>query len=104
MKHTKGNEMKHAPGPWKIGENISGSIDHKIFGIFANDETESNGPSSICTCNEADATLIAAAPELLKIAIAYRNLLKTMAHTDGEVTTFHHIESVIAKARGSHEL
>lgn len=37
--------------------------------------------------------------ELLSIAQAYRNMLKTMAHTDGEVATFHHIEEVLAKAK-----
>ena len=47
---------------------------------------------------DANARLIAAAPELLKIAQAYRNLLRTMAHTEGEVATFEHIESIIAKA------
>lgn len=49
------------------------------------------------------ASLIAAAPELLDIAKAYRNLLKTMAHTDGEVATFQHIESVLARATGEQE-
>ena len=38
--------------------------------------------------------------ELLTIAKAYRNLLKTMAHTDGEVATYHHINDVLAKAEG----
>ena len=37
-------------------------------------------------------------PELLKIAQAYRNLLKTMAHTEEEVATFNHINAVIAAA------
>jgi hypothetical protein len=39
-------------------------------------------------------------PELLKIAKAYRNLLRTMASTEGELATFAHIESVLAKAEG----
>ena len=38
--------------------------------------------------------------ELLSIAKAYRNLLRTMAHSDGEVATFHYIENVIARAEG----
>jgi hypothetical protein len=46
--------------------------------------------------DEEEARLIAAAPELLEIAKAYRNLLRTAAHTDGEVATFQHIEQVIA--------
>ena len=39
--------------------------------------------------------------ELLRIAKAYRNYLRTAAHTEGEVATFHHIESVIAKVEGT---
>ncbi len=53
--------------------------------------------TSIARC-EANARLISAAPELLEIAKAYRNLLKTMAHTEGEVKTFQHIQNIIAKA------
>ena len=37
--------------------------------------------------------------ELVLIAQAYRNYLKTMAHTDGEVATFHHIEGALARAK-----
>ena len=37
--------------------------------------------------------------ELVLIAQAYRNLLKTMVHTDGEVATYHHISDVLAKAK-----
>ena len=39
--------------------------------------------------------------DLLSIAKAYRNLLRTAAHTEGEVATFHHINDVLAKAEGS---
>jgi hypothetical protein len=49
---------------------------------------------------EANARLIASAPELLEIVKAYRNLLRTMASTEGELATFAHIESVLAKAEG----
>jgi hypothetical protein len=48
----------------------------------------------------ANARLIAAAPDLLEIAKAYRNLLRTMAHTDGDIATFHHVEAAIAQAEG----
>lgn len=37
---------------------------------------------------------------LIDIAKAYRNLLRTSAHTDGEVATYHHIEATIAKIEG----
>jgi hypothetical protein len=34
---------------------------------------------------------------LFVIAQAYRNYLRTAAHTEGEVATFHHIEATLAK-------
>ena len=45
----------------------------------------------------ANARLIAAAPELLAIAKAYRNLLKTSATTEAELATFQMIESTLAR-------
>lgn len=47
------------------------------------------------------ATVLAVVLELLTIAKAYRNLLRTSAHTEGEVATFHHIGEIIAKAEGT---
>jgi hypothetical protein len=87
---------KHTPGPWKHkadrleiwdGNNLP-IADVRCFRV-ADDAINAN------------AALIAASPELLAIAKAYRNLLRTAAHTDGEVATFHHIESVIARAEGN---
>jgi hypothetical protein len=49
---------------------------------------------------EANAALFAVAHDLLNIAQAYRNLLKTAAHTEGEAATYAHIGEVIAKATG----
>lgn len=49
---------------------------------------------------EERARMFAAAPELLQIAKAYRNLLKTMASSEGEVATFEHVEGVILRAEG----
>ena len=42
----------------------------------------------------------AAAPDLYRIAVAYRNLLKTMAHTEGEVATYQHICDIINTIEG----
>jgi len=49
---------------------------------------------------EANARLIAKAPELLIAAIAYRNHLKTAASTEGEVRTYEHLCDLIAQATG----
>jgi hypothetical protein len=85
----------HTPGPWRIDSKTR-------FG----DYTIAAG-ESVKTCefiaktqSEANARLIAASPELLEIVKAYRNLLRTMASTEGELATFAHIESVLAKAEG----
>lgn len=91
--------MKHTPGPWFYKK----THDARIKGFVRH--TEQVGISAICRVminsqTEANGHLIAAAPELLEIAIAYRNLLKTMAHSDGEVATYEHIQSVIAKGTG----
>lgn len=86
---------KFTPGPWvsdftfRDGIWIDPHVAHVYLCEYTNEETV-----------KANARLILAAPTLFEIAKAYRNLLKTMAHTEGEVATFHHIESVIAKIEG----
>ena len=95
MRHNKDGSVRpqsmqgHTPGPWTVTVNGIKSPDGHIVYF-----DKSGGP------HETDARLIAAAPELLDIARAYHNLLRTMAHTDGEVSTFEHIGEVIAKATG----
>jgi hypothetical protein len=83
---------KATPGPWYVHAGTLGGE----YTVWAPSEAR---PITVQT-TKANAHLIAAAPELLKIAEAYRNLLRSAAHTEGEVATFHHIESVIAKVRG----
>lgn len=96
-------KTKHTPGPWKV----STTYKKAQYGKF-NITSWANQRQSICRlsarenytaeCAEADARLIAAAPDLLKIAQAYHNHLRTAAHTDGQVATYEHIAAVIAKA------
>lgn len=92
---------KHTPGPWQVNQKRR---DRPIITV---DTCAAVSASLVEICemqntpqDETNARLIAAAPELLQIAEAYRNLLRTMAHTEGEVATFQHIESVLIKARG----
>lgn len=96
---------KSTPGPWSceiryFGYQICIPSGHSLFtwkpaGKF--------NPliSKIDSEQLHNGFLVAAAPDLLEIAKAYRNLLRTMAHTDGEVQTFQHIESVINRAEGN---
>ncbi len=97
------NTSKHTPGPWTIDGTkwintpdsggyrcvtVSGE-DYDIANVMVDEGDETQ---------EANAALVCAAPDLLTIAIAYRNLLKSMASSDGEVATFHHVSAIIAKA------
>ena len=85
---------KHTPGPWRRHEKTEGCDSGTVLaGYNKIVALVSDRPEQ-----EANARLIAQVPELLLIAIAYRNLLKTMAHTEEEVATFNHINAVIAAA------
>ena len=84
---------KHTQGPWhNNGADIfqGGKKDRLIAfcGYGATNEIEAN------------ACLIAAAPELLKIAKAYMNLLKKFSNNEGDVATFNHIVSTIKEIEG----
>lgn len=86
---------QHTPTPWTYEIDADESV------IFHEDiATIARLPDDLM--NHADNAVyivkcVNAHEELLRIAKAYRNLLKTMASTDDEVLTFHHIEKVIAK-------
>lgn len=82
-------EKKYTPFTVRQNDGPFGSDDYTIL--------TGHGNFFARTYSSADAKLIAAAPELLQIAIAYRNLLKTMSQTEDECATFTHIESVISK-------
>ena len=94
--------ISHTPGPWRIAKEINNE------GTWIEcTHAESGENDEICHCTattiseserDANARLIVMSPALLKIAEAYRNLLRTMAHTEGEVRTFEHIEATIAAA------
>jgi len=93
MKHS------HTPGPWKVvdyGHDNIVHIEHEPGASIA----QAGGPTTDIDLAHANARLIAAAPTLLEIAKAYRNLLRTYAHTDGQVATFAHISDVIEQIEG----
>ena len=92
---------KHTPCPWAtVPTTAKGAHpDTKRLDIVSHGAEFS--PSFVAgDILPDDARLIAAAPDLLEIAKAYRNLLRTMAHTDGDIATFHHVETAITQAEG----
>jgi hypothetical protein len=100
MSNTNNKTGRHTAGPWTLNNSVVHGSDggtictfkYPIYPLSTGDDEYSS-----------NARLIAAAPELLEIAKAYRNLLKTSAHTEGEVATYAHIENVLAKATGGAE-
>lgn len=69
---------RHTPGPWRVHDRgpspVHGVINPNFarWVIFAGDETESRGPSSICDQSiEADAYLIAGGPDMLQALIDF---------------------------------
>ena len=86
----------HTPGPWKYEHNC---LDN--FRLDAGDVNIIGG----CGCcgspsinSEANARLIASAPDLLEALIAARDLIDVVVPFEGDV--FRKINSVIARAIG----
>lgn len=101
---TTQTKTTYTPGPWELVHHTAPEHDgdRAIYGPGKNAKfiCDMNGGPNDDSETLANARLIASAPELLEIAHAYRNLLKSMSHSDGEVATFNYIESVLAKAEG----
>ena len=99
-------EAKHTPGPWKLntdgdtGMNDSGcildSVGHvivtDIYGTFKNGRTTGEA--------EANARLIAAAPDLLAAAESVLAFLEQIGYHGGGNTPAINLQRAIAKARG----
>ena len=102
------NEIKHTPGPWKVG--MGGSIrcdytdkdgDDIIIGGIKNRSIQI-GSSPFSTPNQkeqsANAHLIAAAPELLEALELCEEALKSAGHE--QWVAYRATVAAIAKARG----
>lgn len=97
---------KHTPGPWHIAEygmNKDGTPKH--YGIVHGDITIANlGTSTNKNAKEMDANarLIAAAPDLLEALLDMWNLINVDVSTDTikAGTTFKTARAAIAKATG----
>lgn len=98
--HMGGLKVKHTPGPWKVGSvvngiesyriNIAGEDHHHVAKVSSRSDDEI----------KANATLIAAAPELLEACKAYADKYFSRAKGDLERLTpeARQILNAIAKA------
>lgn len=90
------DDMSHTPGPWAVAKSHDGF------------RTVSNGSKTICTVGEADlfpqieddAALIAAAPELLRIAKRLHSLMESGDIDGRDWTEFGQLDSIISQAGG----
>ena len=95
--------MSHTPGPWEMGE----LVDHDQDGAIFVDGYQVAGPAGCYVDAEADARLIATAPELLEVVeVAQGSLCGFICwHSLGSETKHSDIclrlVAVIAKAKGA---
>lgn len=83
------NNTKHTAGPWSYAH---GSKD-LITGPDGQDVAyvDTSIPERTRAERTANLELIRRAPELLRAAAAYRNHLRTAAHTEEQVRTYEHL-------------
>lgn len=101
------SEAKHTPGPWRIHDMEDDAIvAERVQGVRGGAEVANVARSCWPENIEADARLIAAAPELLAAlqgCIAYRNweLAEGGVVPQPLIGTFKRAEATIAKATGA---
>lgn len=98
------NATKHTPGPWKILDTTRCN-GYEIFRIGGNNAGGSWAESITSGDRDANARLIAAAPELLEALLAAIPELPTHDHPDGladyECPALRKARAAIAKATGT---
>lgn len=87
--------MKHTPGPWEISVDTHGNLDICMTGAG-----DMIADLKDCLNAEANASLIAAAPELLEAAKDALQSLKRLSDAEGayRITVIQELESAIGKA------
>jgi hypothetical protein len=101
------SEAKHTPGPWILSESLGSSNSYKIekepgglvVKIYGRDANIPTGEIVRVKRTEANARLIAAAPDLLA---ACENALATITgeRVGGAISTEIELRAAIAKAKG----
>lgn len=89
---------RHTPGPWIYSAKLSGSENHRGFGIRSTDGwalADVQPADEDGATGEANARLIAAAPDLLA---ALKAMIRMPLMTD---TTYNHCRSIFCQAHKS---
>lgn len=91
---------QHTPGPWSLDKHTNCDIvaANGTLEIATTHEALLTGGYRDPATAQADAKLIAAAPELLALVIQYRDDLKRPPHGDSLYRRMEAIEAAIAKA------
>ena len=96
-------EQKHTPGPWRVGDGSFVIGNHPAPGITGSDDVHHYGGHLICeSVSQANARLIAAAPELLEAA---KQALQVFVDQgwDDDLSAAKSLKAAIAKAEGGAE-
>jgi hypothetical protein len=94
-------KTKHTPGPWKIGKGSFIISDSPSPGIPGSDEVDYYGGHLICeSVSKSNATLIAAAPDLLQSLIDVMDYWTGHVDYDASWEVAITARNAIAKAKG----
>ena len=91
---------KHTPGPWRVVDSWN---DHMVEGQNGEEIIWQDGPHNTPTINEANARLIAAAPDLLEALEDLILLAQAVMHENGGYMVDDELSdarAAIAKAKG----
>ena len=96
---------EHTPGPWHVGNGSFVISDYPAPGIIGSDDVHHYGGHLICeSVSQANACLIAAAPDLLAalkgFVLAFELTGKRLVSLSGKPTTYDKAVAAIAKAEG----
>jgi hypothetical protein len=101
---------KHTPGPWKIAERSRVVLDNAQLIRPVDDRNHEHGATAIVALGDANARLIAAAPELLEALRPFQELYKqavSYRHDPGSTCEWRiafddlaRVDAAIAKAEG----
>lgn len=97
-KKVLSGKVGHTPGPWKYGAERHAIPDAPILCYVVVDTNSNKYIASVTKDNEANAALIAAAPELLEACIQMKKCLIADVPNPSATREFELMEEAISKA------